>query len=179
MLTVATACGHTAAGGIAVRRDNGAGFSRRPTVRGMETATTEHLAPARVAGAVRSPSNSKLETIAFWWSSLLHEQVDVTLLSPYIFSLSTFPNWFRRIRVLLSCPLFKLLRHSHDYFVFFLFPSSLFSSVSMWVALNSNSNTCYLVLCVRESTKLLRYPVSNPPSDFPTWLCTCSQSQRS
>ena len=55
-LTVATASIHTAAGGTAVIRANGAGFSPRPTVREITTATPQHLVPAPVTRA-RSPRN--------------------------------------------------------------------------------------------------------------------------
>lgn len=64
-LTVATAGGHTAAGGTAVKKANGAGFSRRSTVKRMGTATPGHLVPVLVAGA-RKGQISKLETLAFW-----------------------------------------------------------------------------------------------------------------
>ena len=50
-LTVATAGGHTAAGGTAAIEAIGAGFSRRSTVRVIGTATPEHLVPAPAARA--------------------------------------------------------------------------------------------------------------------------------
>ena len=64
-LTVATVCGHTAAGGTVVIPENGAGFSRRSTARRMATATPKHLVPAPVAGEKRSRI-LKVETMAFW-----------------------------------------------------------------------------------------------------------------
>ena len=55
-LTVVPSRGHTAAGGTAVRRANGAGFNHQPTVRRTVTATLMNLVPARVAEARRSPT---------------------------------------------------------------------------------------------------------------------------
>ena len=63
-LTVATVCGHTAAGGTVAIRENGAGFSRRSTVRRMVTATLKHRVQAPVAGGKRSRNMKFKETMA-------------------------------------------------------------------------------------------------------------------
>ena len=61
---MATVCGDTPAGSIVAIQENGAGFSRRSTVRRMATATPKHLVPVGV-GVARN-LNLKLETVAFW-----------------------------------------------------------------------------------------------------------------